>query len=374
MVINRKRKIVLGVSAGVAAIAIAAMLLTSGKKQMGEGMEQVTSVTAVKAEAPSKGNISLTTELTGTVEPSDVVYVYAKAEGDVTAVMVKAGDMVAQGQILCEINTEQVESAKNTMDTSEVSLAEAKSSLSRMQILYSGGDLSDQDYEQYVNAVKTAQLKYESSKLSYEKQLEYSTIKAPIEGKIESFDVEVHDRVTQSQQLCVVAGGGEKRVSFYVTERMMENISEGNLLDVEKNGVTYQAVISEISSMVDSDKGLFKVKAELSDGNGIPTGSTVKLKLVTEHTENAMTVPVDAIYYSGGEGYVYVYNEGIVNMIKVEVGLYDSDKAEILGGLTDDDKVVSTWSANLYEGAKVELINNDSQETSQAESSQAMSE
>ena len=243
-----------------------------------------------------------------------------------------------------------------------------------MQILYSGGDLSDQDYEQYVNAVKSAQLKYESSKLSYEKQLEYSTIKASIEGKIESFDVEVHDRVTQSQQLCVVAGGGEKRVSFYVTERMMENISEGNLLDVEKNGVTYQAVISEISSMVDSDKGLFKVKAELSDGNGIPTGSTVKLKLVTEHTENAMTVPVDAIYYSGGEGYVYVYNEGIVNMIKVEVGLYDSDKAEILGGLTDDDKVVSTWSANLYEGAKVELINNDSQETSQAESSQAMSE
>ena len=52
-------------------------------------------VPVVKAVNPTRGDIRLTSGLTGTVEPADVVYVYAKASGDVTAVMVKAGDTVA---------------------------------------------------------------------------------------------------------------------------------------------------------------------------------------------------------------------------------------------------------------------------------------
>ncbi len=75
-------------------------------------MMQESTVTVVNAANPTTGDVSVTSSLTGTVEAADVVYVYAKAGGDVTAVNVKAGDMVSQGQVLMEINTEQVESAK----------------------------------------------------------------------------------------------------------------------------------------------------------------------------------------------------------------------------------------------------------------------
>lgn len=357
---EKSRKIKIGIGAAVIVVAAAAavIFLSGGKGgQPGKGMDmgQGAAETVVKAQKPETGNISLTTGLTGTVEPSDVVYVYAKATGDVTGVMVKAGDIVTQGQILCQIDTEQVESAQNAMESAQVSLAEARSTLGRMQILYAGGDLSDQEYEQYSNKVKSAKLQYDSAKLAYDRQVEYSTVKAPIGGRIESCDIEVHDRVNQSAQLCVIAGEGEKRVSFYVTERMMANIRTGDMLEIQKDGISYNASISEISSMVDSDTGLFKVKAELKEAEGIATGSTVKLNLVTEHTENAMTVPVDAIYYSGGKGYVYLYKDGVIKMNNVEVGLYDSERAEILEGLSADDLVVSTWSSNLYEGAKVRL-------------------
>lgn len=191
--------------------------------------------------------------------------------------------------------------------------------------------------------------------------MEYSTVTAPISGKIENCDIEVHDRVSQSAQLCVIAGEGEKRVSFYVTERMMGNIAVGDRLDIQKDGTGYEAYISEISSMVDSDTGLFKVKAELKHADGIATGSTVKLNLVTEHTENAMMIPVDAVYYSGGDGYVYLYQDGVAAMVPVEVGLYDAEHAEILSGLSADDLVVSTWSSNLYEGARIQLRTEDGQ-------------
>lgn len=348
--------------AALVAVAAAVLLLGGGKDKAAggpaggpRGGAMSANVPVVKAVNPTRGDIRLTSGLTGTVEPADVVYVYAKASGDVTAVMVKAGDTVTAGQVLCEIDTKQVETARNSLDAAEVSLSEARSNLNRMQILYASGDLSAQDYEQYSNKAKSAQLQYESAKLAYDRQVEYSTVTAPIGGRVESCDIEVHDSVGQSTQLCVIAGEGDKRVSFYVTERMMANITVGDQLDITKNGTAYKAYVSEISAMVDADTGLFKVKAQLEGADAIPTGSTVKLSLVTDRTENAMLVPVDAIYYSNGDGYVYLYRDGEVERTAVEVGIYDSQNAEILSGLNMDDLVISTWSSDLYEGAKVEL-------------------
>ena len=107
--------------------------------------------------------------------------------------------------------------------------------------------------------------------------------------------------------------------------------------------------------MVDTSSGLFKVKAEMENTEEIAIGSTVKLSLITARAENAMLVPVDAIYYSGGDGYVYLFQDGIARMAPVEVGLYDSEYAEILSGLNGEEQVISTWSSNLYEGAKIRL-------------------
>lgn len=351
-----KIKAGIGGAAALAAVVLVVSQVTGGR---GNGMaampDQGANVSVVRASVPETGDIELTTGLTGTVEPSDVVYVYAKAAGDVTAVNVSAGDTVEQGQLLCVIDTEQVETAKNSMDSAQVSLAEAQSTYSRMAILYQSGDISAQEYEQYENQLRSAQLQYESAKLAYDKQVSYSQITAPISGRVESIDLEVYDHVSQSDQICVITGEGGKKVSFYVTERMMENIQTGDTLTIQKDGSTYEAVISEIATMVDDTTGLFKVKAELSDADGVATGSTVKLELVTSYTEDAMVVPVDAVYYSGGDAFVYVYEDGTVHMVQVEIGLYDSDYAEILDGLEPEDMVVSTWSSNLYEGATVQL-------------------
>lgn len=357
---EKSKKIKLGIAAAVivAAVAVAARYFTGGQKGgpgPGMGGGDGANISVIRAAAPGRGDIRLTTGLTGTVEPSDVVYVYAKAGGDVTSVLVSAGDEVEQGQLLFEIDTEQVEEAQNSMDSAAVALSEAQSNLSRMQILYSSGDISPQEYEQYQNSAKSAQLQYESAKLAYERQVQYSQITAPISGMIESCDIEIHDRVSTNDQLCVITGEGDKIVSFYVTERMMANLAVGDALDIQKDGSTYEANITEISSMVDSSTGLFKVKAQLTAADTIATGSTVKLNLVTDHTENAMVIPVDAVYYSGGDGYVYLYEDSTVHMAQVEIGLYDSDYAEILSGLSADDLVVSTWSSNLYEGATVQL-------------------
>ena len=74
-----------------------------------------------------------------------------------------------------------------------------------------------------------------------------------------------------------------------------------------------------------------------------------------------MTVPVNAIYYDGGVGNVYLYEDGTVHKIQVEVGLYDSERAEIISGLSGDEMVISSWSSQLYEGSKVNLKGKEAQ-------------
>lgn len=363
---DKKKKMIIGAAALVllvgAAVAVKGTGKTAGAKGMGGpggpgGMGAMAQETAtvVKAAEPTTGNLSLTTGLTGTVESADVIYIYAKASGDVTAVYVKAGDEVEQGQILCEIDTEQVDSAKNQMESAKLKLDEAQSTLNRMQILYDGGDLSEQEYEQYTNSVRSAQLSYESAKLSYDRQVEYSSITAPISGRIEAFDVDVYDRVSQSTQLCVLAGEGQSRLTFYVTQRMVKEMRVGDAMEILANGQSYEGTISEISSMVDAQTGLFKVRAEMPESDEVAIGSVVTLNVVTERAVNAMLIPVNAVYYSGGDAYVYLYEDGTARMVPIEVGLYDSEYAEVLSGLSMDDVVVSTWSSNLYEGAKIRL-------------------
>ena len=369
----KKRNVILCTAAGVVVVAAAAgVIVMKGKSSGGGmqggmggpgggpggmgGMQQESQSTVVRAKEPGTGSIYLTTELTGTVEPDDVVHVYAKASGDITAVYVKAGDTVTKGQVLFTIDTEQVANAKNSVDSAQINLQKAQSDLARMQILYDGGDLSEQEYEQYTNAVKTAQLQYNSAKTSYDQQVSYSSVTAPISGKVESCSAEVYDRASTNGELCVISGEGEKKVTFYVTQRMLENLAVGDSLTVEKSGNAYNAVIDEVNTMVDDSTGMFKVEAQLADtDNNAATGSTVKLTVTTGKAENVMTIPVDAVYYSGGKAYVYLYEDGKAKKASIEVGINDDDYVEVTGGLSADDLVVSTWSNNLYEGADIQL-------------------
>jgi membrane fusion protein, multidrug efflux system len=349
-----KKKIITG---AVVVVVLCAVLIPRllGNKQFA----QAVSPPVMEAEQPVMGDIRLTTSLIGKIEPSDVVYIYPKASGDVTAVNVKAGDIVAQGQVICTIDTKQVETAKSSMDSAGLSLKQAREELARQQILYSSGGISDQEYEQYRDNVTSAEISYNQAKYSYETQMEYSQITAPIDGLVEICDMEPYDTVSQSNLICVISGRGSRVVSFSATERIRGYLQEGDTIQVEKDGGSYQGTIYEISTMADETTGLYKVKASMDEDTFLSTGSEVKLYVTSEETTNAMTIPVDAVYYEDGEPYVYVYTDGKVHKRDIESGIYDSNTMEVRSGLTLDDQVVTTWSSEPYEGAEVILKNQE---------------
>lgn len=309
----------------------------------------------VKAEKPETSDIELFRSLTGTVEPSDLVYVIPKAAGEITAVYVKNGDYVTEGQLLCEIDTKQVDAARLQLEAAQVQLKDAQTNLERMRVLYASGDISAQSFEQVESGAKSAQIQYDSAKLAYDYQVEFSSITATISGKIESSNMEVHDMASQSSPLCVISSEGTKVVNFAITEAILDHVREGDPVRIEKSGSEYTGTVTEVNTMVDAATGLFKVKASVENGDALVNGATVKLYVTSDKADGVLTVPVDSVYYDNGNPYIYTFDNGTVHRVDIETGISDSEKMEIISGVSPDDLVITTWSPELYENAPAVL-------------------
>lgn len=312
------------------------------------------SIPVVETAVPETGSIELFRGLVGKVEPADVIYIYPKAAGEVTDVFVKAGDVVEEGQALCNIDTKQVEAARLSMEAAKAAADNANATLARQQVLFAAGDIAPATFEGVQTQARASQIQYEQAKLNYDYQMEFSHITATISGKLESFDVEVHDNVAAGMLIGVIAGEGSQAVSFSVPEKILNQMNLGDSIRIEKNGLEYHGVITDINNAIDSSTGLFKVKAAVEGGDALPTGSQVKLYVTSDRAENVMTLPVDAVYYSGGEPYIYTYDNGTVHRVPIEVGIYDSERIEIISGIDASAQVITTWSSELFEGSIVQ--------------------
>lgn len=342
------------IAVGLVAVAAIGGLVFFRMNQPEEVIEAVPDP-AVRIENPEKATIELKTGLTGSISAAESVYVIASGAGEVQEVYVSLGDKVEKDQPLFRIDNKQFDAAKITLNTVELNLKDAQTNLDRMTVLYESGDISSQAYEQVVSGVETLKLQLESAKINYDVQEDATVVKAPISGTLESFSVEEHDMISGGM-VGMIAGEGNKTVKFAVTERVLAGIHTGDSLTVEKNGMEYNGVITEVGTMVNAQTGLFDVKASLENADALANGTMVKLYVTAQKAEDTMTVPADCVSYAGGEAFVYTYDAetGTAKKVMVEDGLIDSEKTEILSGLSYSDEVIVSWTKELYDGSSVQ--------------------
>lgn len=354
---------------------VATRMMKPQEEMQTKGLPAVTLTTA------TEGSIEQTTALMGTVQPSDTYYITPKVAGELVEIYVQNGQSVEEGAPIAKIdNQKQIDAAKSQMEAANASVqaasqqaATAQDAVNRMTPLYESGDISVQSYNQTANSAKAAASQVDaakaqaaSAKLNYETQVEFATVTAPAAGVVQNQNMTLHGMVSQSSQLCVITGTGAKVVKFNVTEDVLQNLTMGQTVTVEKNGTSYSGTITKLTKLVDPQSGLFPVEATLSGAGALSDGSSTKLSLVAAKADHALLVPVDAVYYSGGNPYVYTYENGLVKRVFITTGISDDQYYEVTDGLDGTEQIVNSWTDDIYDGAEVRIVDANGQTTEDA--------
>ena len=206
---------------------------------------------------------------------------------------------------------------------------------------------------------ETFDLQRQQAKLGYEsaqQALDNLKVYAPIGGVIEKKNVAANGQYAPGAGAgYVVSNKDVLVVNFAVASDIAAAMDIGDEVTVEYGQQSYRASITEIGTMIDAASGLFPVKARLLEGANMLSGVSVKLTASTAKAQNSLIIPLSAIYYDNGAGYVYTVVDGVAVKTPVEVGIISNDRAEILSGLDDAAQIITTWSPNLADGAAVEV-------------------
>ena len=322
--------------------------------------ETVDSRPVVRVAAPETRTVEVYTEQIGTVQPAESVNVLAMLAGEILEVNFNAGDKVKKGDVLLVINSDSLKSLEIQMNSAKIQNEDAQTALERTKVLFETGAVSQSALEQAQSGAEKAQLAYDAAKNQYDVQKKYSTITAPVSGTVEYKNAEVHSFASQGSPVAVISGEGKTSVAFGVSEDSMKTVKPGDQVYVYKQGYEGYGNITEINTMI-GQNGLFNVKAELDDPEGLTTNARVIVNILKNRAEKAMTIPLSAVYHDGGESFVYVLkDDNTIAKTVFTAGIDDGEYIVVEDGLTKEDNVVYTWSRELYNGAEV-TVNFDEQ-------------
>jgi HlyD family secretion protein len=363
-----------------------------------------TKIDKSKLATVDRGDLAKSVVATGKVEPITKVEVKSKASGIVKKLYVDYGDRVKKGQVLAELDKEeilaQVRAQQATLEAAEASVVSANADLERAQVDAQGPDIptlklaydraqkmakegvvseanrddAERNYVMAVNKrdVARAQLSVLKAKISQAKaqaataraqlnqlreQYDYTTIVSPIDGIVLSRDVEIGDAVSSilvlgSTATLVMTLGDTSEV--YVKGKVDESdigkvyLGQPARIKVESfKDKTFNGKVTKISPMgVEKDNvTTFEVRVSINNPGGeLKAAMTANAEIILEEHKNVLQIPEGAIIYDKDKkAYVEIPNPSAKDgkkKIAVNIGISNGAKTEVLGGLKEGDQVV----------------------------------
>lgn len=259
----------------------------------------------------------------------------------------------------------QYDSSMDQIDSSKEGLIYQRDNLDySMEQALRGQELAQEQLDYYDNytipsaqssaatTLQQAQLGINSANL----QLEYTRVTAPVSGTIMMKNVEELGMAQAGYAAYVIVSDDSAVASFSVPESTYHMLSLGQSVTVERNGVTYEGSIVELPLQVNQQTGMFTIKAALKGNtDNLVMGTSVKITLTMQHADNVLTIPIDCVYYESGKAFTYVLEGNVVRKVFIETGLYDDVNMQILDGITEDMRVITTWSSTLRDGLTVQV-------------------
>ena len=311
----------------------------------------------------------------GTVQAFNMVTIKSRVDGQITKVDFTEGQEVKKGDPLVQIDPRSYKAALDqamaNLEKDQANLANAQRNLARdSQIIKSNLAVSQQQFDTDKAIVAADQGIVDSDKAQVEAariNLDYTTITAPIEGRLGARLVDIGNIVHAADPagLVTIAQLRPIFVSFTVAQENAHKIREEQAkatLDAVAYGDDGKTVLGNgkltlIDNAIDQATGTIHLKASFANADErLWPGEFVNMRLILKTRKGVATVPAQTVQSGATGQYVYVIKaDDTVERRDVEVAAVQDGIAVVTKGLNVGEQVVVDGQYRLTNGARAKV-------------------
>lgn len=330
----------------------------------------------ISTTTATTGSIGVYINALGTVTPVYTATITSRVDGQIVSVDYREGQMVRKGDILIQIDPRPYQAlltqGEGTLAHDEALLAEARIDLNRYQEAFNRNAIAKQQLDDQTQTVKQYEGSVKNDQgtvASATTNLDYATIRAPIDGRVGLRLVDPGNIVTSGSTtpLVVITQLQPITVIFSVAEDYLPQIQKqmraGHKMSVDaldRDQLTKLASGSllTLDNQIDTSTGTVKLKAVFENGDvALFPNQFVNAKLLVDTQQNATLVPSAAIQRNAQNAFVYLIKpDNTATIQAVTVGTTDGNTSAVQG-IQPGDVIALTGFDKLQDGAKVTVRN-----------------
>lgn len=353
--------VILAVGAGIwfarePVAAAVAGLFTSGGEQTGKSRRgrrggRKGGVVPVVVQRVASGRNDLAFAGIGTARALRHVTLYPAVSGEILKVYTRAGDRIAAGAKIMELDVRQAELA---VEMARSKLQGAKRMLGRADRLRRQKVQSKAKVQDAETLADQAEVELKTAQVT----LTDHTIKAPFAGIVGIETIEVGDRVTPTTALVTLDDRSKLTVEFDVPEQYLPRLRRGMSVDVRTPGFAnrkFAGVLSGIDSRVHPTKRIVVVRAEVGNGDDLlRPGMSFAVDMKLPGTPFPQ-IPDLALQFSQRGNYVWLIEDAKAKRVPVKIVRRDANTVLVEGRIKAGDRIVIEGVQRLRPGRNVQL-------------------
>jgi RND family efflux transporter MFP subunit len=307
----------------------------------------------VTVEDVANGVISENVIATGTLEASDVLNLVSETQGRIVKVFKEKGDYVAAGDVIVKVDDEVI--SANVL-TAEANYAQSQRDFERLTRLAEENAVAKRDLEQAQIGLK----KTKAELITAQKALNNTSIKAPINGYINSDNVTLGQLLNQGAGVCEIVNNEFLKLNIKISEKEVYKISKGQNVTIKLSVFPDKNFSGKVSAIAEKADAAMKFNVEITMSNRqaihLRSGLYAEVELPVKNTER-LIINKAAILGSMESPSVFIVQNGKAFKRQIIIGQNNSKQAEVLNGLESLEKVVVSGQLNLKDGDDVAIVN-----------------
>ncbi|WP_312197199.1 efflux RND transporter periplasmic adaptor subunit [Stutzerimonas chloritidismutans] len=320
----------------------------------------------------------------GEVDSQSLAQVGSEITGVVAVRHVREGDAVKAGDLLLELRDDEQRArlreaeaalrqlidssrpqAQATLREAENNLEQAERELQRRETLFERKLLASEPLEQARRAALTARVVRDRARFAASAVVEGGSedqvlrqrleaaranlaktrIHAQVDGIVQTREVEPGDLVQPGRTLLTIARSGSSEILLPLDEKNLAPIELGQAARIIADAYpdrVLPARVSFIAPSVDTARGTIDVHLDLLEpADFLRQGMTVSVNIETGRREQALVLPNDALRARDGtRAQVLRVNDGVVERVRVRLGMLSTALSEVSEGLAAGDLVL----------------------------------